>query len=166
MGAWVLPVFGLYFAVQLVLPLRHWLYPGQECWTEQGFRFSWNVMLMEKNGAVDFRVVEPSSGRVFHASPAAYFTPYQVAMMSPQPDMLLEAARIVAADYRARGVVTPAVYVDAFASLNGRPMQRLVDPRVDLAREVDGLANKSWILPLQPQTETFLTAASFSRNFE
>jgi hypothetical protein len=166
MGAWTLPVFGLYFAVQLALPLRHWLYPGQECWTEQGFRFSWNVMLMEKNGAVDFRVVEPSSGRIFHASPAAYFTPYQVAMMAPQPDMLLEAARIVAADYRARGVVMPAVYVDAFASLNGRPMQRLVDPNVDLAREVDGLANKSWILPLQPQTETLLTAASFSRNFE
>jgi hypothetical protein len=164
--AWVLAVLGLYFCVQLLLPLRHWLYPGQECWTEQGFRFSWNVMLMEKNGAVDFRVVEPRSGRVFYVSPAQYFTPYQTAMMSPQPDMVLEAARVVAADYRARGVVEPAVYVDAFASLNGRPMQRLIDPRVDLARELDGLANKPWILPMHPQTETLLGVASFSRTFE
>jgi vitamin K-dependent gamma-carboxylase len=139
-----------FMALQLLLPLRHWLYPGELCWTEQGFRFSWNVMLMEKDAAVDFRVVEPHSGRVFHASPRDYFTPYQIAMMSPQPDMVLEAAQLVARDFRARGVKQPAVYADAFASLNGRPMQRLIDPHVDLAREADGLSNKTWILPMHP----------------
>ena len=143
-----------FVALQLLLPLRHWLYPGDVRWTEQGFRFSWNVMLMEKNGSVDFRVVEPATGRVFHASPAQYFTPFQTAMMAPQPDMLLDAAQIVASDYRARGVERPAVYVDAFAALNGRPMQRLIDPRVDLARETDGLWNKSWILPMTPNQPT------------
>jgi len=68
--------------------------------------------------------------------------------------MLLEAARVIAADYRARGVAEPAVYADAFASLNGRPMQRLLDQRVDLAREVDGLSNKTWILPMKSEPET------------
>ena len=145
---WLQPALVAYFVVQLLLPARHWLYPGQLCWSEQGFRFSWNVMLMEKNGAVDFRVVEPSTGRTFRVSPSDYFTPYQTAMMSTQPDMVLEAARTVAADYRKRGLVEPAVYVDAFASLNGRAMQRLLDPTVDLAREVDGLSNKTWILPM------------------
>jgi vitamin K-dependent gamma-carboxylase len=160
---WAVSVLAAWFAVQLLLPLRHLLYPGQTCWTEQGFRFSWNVMLMEKNASVDFRVVEPSTRRVFQVSPSDYFTPYQTAMMSPQPDMLLEAARVVAADYRARGVVEPAVYADAFASLNGHPMQRLLDPKVDLAREVDGLSNKPWILPMtsQPQTRTASLARSF-----
>lgn len=145
---WLQPALAAYFVLQLLLPARHWLYPGQQCWSEQGFRFSWNVMLMEKNGSVDFRVVEPSTGRTFRVSPSDYFTPYQTAMMSTQPDMVLEAARTVAADYRARGLVRPAVYADAFASLNGRPMQRLLDPTVDLAREVDGLSNKTWILPM------------------
>jgi len=152
-----------FLAIQLLLPLRHWLYPGDMCWTEQGFRFSWNVMLMEKNGAVDFRVVEPETGRVFHASPRDYFTPLQVAMMSPQPDMVLEAAQIIAADYRARGVRQPAVYADAFAALNGRPMQRLIDPEVDLARQTDGLWNKPWILPMtnaQPTEVATLTRGS------
>ena len=161
---WESGVFGVYFVVQLVMPLRHWLYPGQMCWSEQGFRFSWNVMLMEKDGSVDFRVVEPSTGRTFHVSPSDYFTPYQTAMMSPQPDMVLEAAQIVAADFRARGVAEPAVYVDAFASLNGRPLERLVDPRVDLAREADGLSNKTWILPMKTRTDT--QVASLSRSFE
>jgi vitamin K-dependent gamma-carboxylase len=160
---WALATLGIYFALQLAMPLRHWLYPGQVCWSEQGFRFSWNVMLMEKDGSVDFRVVEPSTGRVFHASPRDYFTPYQTAMMSPQPDMVLEAARVVAADFRARGVTEPAVYVDAFASVNGRPAQRLVDPRVDLARESDGLSNKTWILPMTSPPEP---RVAFARTFE
>jgi hypothetical protein len=106
-------------------------------------------MLMEKDGAVDFRVVEPGTGRTFHVSPRDYFTAYQTAMMAPQPDLVLQAAQLVARDYRARGVREPAVYADAFASLNGRPMQRLIDPRVDLARQKDGLAAKTWIVPLQ-----------------
>jgi vitamin K-dependent gamma-carboxylase len=155
-------LLALYFSVQLLVPLRHWLYPGEMRWSEQGFRYSWNVMLMEKNGAVDFRVLEPSTGRQFVVSPRDYFTPYQTAMMAPQPDMVLEAARIIAADFRARGVVEPAVYADAFASLNGRPIQRLLDPRVNLAHEVDGLANKSWILPMTSPPEARVASNTLS----
>ena len=150
---WLRAGLVIYFALQVLIPLRHLAYPGQMCWTEQGFRFSWNVMLMEKDGAVDFRVVERGTGRTFHVSPRAYFTPYQSAMMAPQPDMVLEAARLVAADFRARGVDEPAVFADAFASLNGRPMRRLIDPNIDLSREVDGLANKPWILPMSASQE-------------
>jgi hypothetical protein len=41
------------------------------------------------------------------------------------------------------------VYADAWASLNGRPRQRLIDPSVDLASEPWSLWPKRWILPLQ-----------------
>lgn len=148
---WVWPVLVGYFALQLLLPLRHFLYPGSVCWTEQGYRFSWNVMLMEKNGSVDFRVVEPSTGRTYRASALDYFTRYQAKMMAPQPDMVLQAAHVVAADFRARGVQAPQVYVDAFASLNGRAMQRLIDPHADLAAACDDLSNKPWILPMKTE---------------
>lgn len=163
-GRWALAG---YFALQLLLPLRHLAYPGNMLWTEQGFRFSWNVMLMEKDASVDFRVVEPASGRTFHVSPRAYFTAYQTAMMSPQPDMVLEAAHVVADDFRARGVREPAVYVDAFASLNGRPLQRLIDPHVDLAHTRDGLAPKPWIVPLRaPVHRTPAQLSELAENFE
>jgi hypothetical protein len=65
----------------------------------------------------------------------------------------LQAAQTVAADFRARGVSAPAVYVDAFASQNGRAMQRLIDPRVDLAQQSDDLSNKPWILTMKPSQE-------------
>jgi hypothetical protein len=144
----VLGLLGLYFAFHVVMPLRHLLYPGNVCWTEEGFRFSWNVMLMEKDGAVDVRVTEPSTGRRWEVAPTDYLTRYQAKMMAAQPDMILQFAHIVADDLRSRGVLDPEIRVDAFASLNGRRHAGLVDPAVDLAREIDGLSPKRWILPL------------------
>ncbi len=143
----VLALLGAYFAFHAAMPLRHLLYPGDVLWTEEGFRFAWNVMLMEKTGSVDAHIVEPSTGKRWVVSPSAYFTRYQTKMMSASPDMILQFAHLVAADFRARGVRDPEVRVDAVASLNGRRRARLVDPTVDLAREADGLLPRHWILP-------------------
>ena len=38
----------LFLLIQTLLPLRHILYPGELFWNEEGYRFSWRVMLMEK----------------------------------------------------------------------------------------------------------------------
>jgi hypothetical protein len=142
----VLALLGCYFALHIVMPLRHFAYPGDVCWTEEGFRFSWNVMVMEKDGSVELHITEPSTGRRWEVMPTEYLTRYQAKMMSTQPDMILQLAHIVADDFRSRGVRDPEVRVDAFVSLNGRRRARLIDPEVDLARESDGLAPNRWIL--------------------
>ena len=51
------------FVVQLVLPLRHWLYPGDRLWTEEGFRFAWHVTVAEKTGSTAFYVRDPGTGQ-------------------------------------------------------------------------------------------------------
>jgi hypothetical protein len=155
----VLALLGAYFAVHALMPLRHLLYPGDVLWTEEGFRFSWNVMLMEKNGSLDAHVLEPSTGKRWVVSPSAYLTRYQSKMMAAQPDMILHFAHLVAADFRARGVRDPEVRVDAVASLNGHRRARLIDPNVDLAREPDGLWPKRWILP-RPSGEALRSGAT------
>jgi hypothetical protein len=142
----VVGILAAYFAIQLVLPLRHLAYPGDVCWTEQGFRFAWHVMVMEKDGSVVLHVREPATDRRWDVRPSEYLTRYQTKMMAPQPDMILELAHMVAADFERRGVRDPVVTVDAFVSLNGRRRARLIDPTVDLAREDDGLGAKRWIL--------------------
>lgn len=134
---------GGYFAVQVLVPLRYTLYPGRVLWTEQGFRFAWQVMRMEKTGSVTFRVVSPS-GAVRVVYPRDELTTFQRRQMSTQPDMILSYAHHLA---REAGTGT-AVYADAFASLNGRPTQRLVDPTIDLARQSEGFRPKGWIVPL------------------
>lgn len=137
-------------ALQILLPLRHWLYPGDTAWTEEGFRFAWKVMLVEKLGYVEYRVVDRATGRTVFVDPSRYLTPNQVKMMSMSPDMILELAHHIADDYRKRGADV-AVHADAWVTYNGRPSQRLIDPGVDLARARDSLLPRPWILPLDAE---------------
>lgn len=143
-----LTALAAYFAFQLLFPWRQLLYPGNVCWTEEGFRFSWHVMLMEKTGQVDFRVVDDQSGKRWVVSPKESLTPLQHRMMSTQPDMILSFAHHLADAWTRQGYADVSVYADAWASLNGRPRQRLVNPEVDLSKEREGWARKSWIVPL------------------
>lgn len=136
-------------AVQLALPWRYLLYPGSVLWHEQGFRFSYRVMLVEKAGFVEFRVLDRSSGEhEWTVSPRAELTPLQVKMMSTQPDLIAQYARHLRARLeRERPGSAIEVRADAFVSLNGRPHHRLIDPEVDLAARRPGLAAQPWILP-------------------
>ena len=43
--------------LQILLPFRYLIYEGELFWTEEGYRFSWRVMLMEKSGIATFTVI-------------------------------------------------------------------------------------------------------------
>jgi vitamin K-dependent gamma-carboxylase len=144
-----LALLATYLLVQLGIPLRHALYPGNVNWHEQGFRFAWRVMLVEKAGQVEFRVVTDADDKRFVVYPRETLTPLQYKMMTTQPDMIQEFARHLQQRFVAAGHERVRVYADAWASLNGRPRQRLIDPSVDLANEPWTLWPKPWILPLQ-----------------
>lgn len=142
-------IFALFFLAQLILPLRHWLYPGNVLWTEEGYRFAWNVMLAEKTGHVTFTVVDPASGRNWLVFPSDYLTYQQEKQMSFQPDMILEFAHYLQQQMQMKGIDNAAIYAEAYVSLNGRPSQLLIDPTVNLANQSNSLLPKNWILPLK-----------------
>jgi hypothetical protein len=145
----------LYCAIQLGLPLRFLIYDGNVRWHEQGMRFSWRVMVREKNGSVTFVVRQKGSGRTFHVSPRRYLTRIQEREMSGQPDLIWQLAQHVRADFAQRGFGDVEVRADAWVSLNGRAKARLIDPDVDLTNERDGLEKAPWILeaPQEPPPE-------------
>lgn len=148
--AWLKPALAAaaaYMALQLFLPFRTHLYGGNVRWHEQGMRFSWRVMLREKNGSVTYRVTDPRTGRVNEVPPRKYLDHRQERDFSSQPDLILQLAHRIADDFEAREGVRPTVHVDALVSLNGRRPARLIDPDVDLARTPDSLARAAWILP-------------------
>lgn len=136
----------LYVLLQLIVPLRRLVYPGNVLWTEQGYRFSWHVMLMEKSGSAEFRLVGRAHGTVRLVDPRTVLTRSQTKAMATQPDMLLSFAHELAAREQEHGRDV-AVYADVFVALNGRAPARLLDPHVDLSRERDSFAHKPWILP-------------------
>ena len=41
-------VLGLFVASNVLVPLRHFAYPGEVHWTEEGHRFAWHMKLRDK----------------------------------------------------------------------------------------------------------------------
>lgn len=144
---WALVLGATWCLVQVLVPLRHHLYPNQLLWAEQGMRFAWKVMVREKSGSVTFHVTDPGSGRTWQVTPQSYLTSRQVREMSAQPDLILQMAQRIARDFEARGIAGAEVRAEAWVSLNGRPPALLLDPTIDLARVRDGLGAAAWILP-------------------
>lgn len=140
---------GLWIGLQVVLPLRWAVHPGAVNWHEQGYRFAWRVMLIEKTGQVEFRVCAAGLDPCARVRPGMALTPLQRKMLATQPDMIREYAVRLAARYRAQGHTDVRVFADSWASLNGRPAQRYVDPTVDLARLSPWAGPAAWIVPLR-----------------
>jgi hypothetical protein len=94
----------LHFGLQLLLPFRFLLYPGKLYWTEEGYRFSWRVMLMEKGGTAVFHIKDPCN-RCNRAEidNTKYLTQMQETMMATQPDMILQYAHLLAAELQKPG---------------------------------------------------------------
>lgn len=138
-------IFALVFcAIQFLMPWRHLAYPNDVLWTEEGMRWSWKVMIREKNGDIMYRVRQGS--REFEVSPRRYLTADQEREFSGQPDMILQLAHHIANVHTVQGK-RPEVRVDAWVSWNGRRRARMIDPTVDLAQIEDRIwPPATWIL--------------------
>jgi hypothetical protein len=141
----------VHFALQLVLPFRYALYPDSLFWTEQGYRFSWRVMLMEKAGYVTFYIKDPGTGREGEVAYSDYLSPNQIKMMSTQPDMILQFAHFLAEEYRKQGIKNPEIRAESYVTLNGRGSRLYLDPTVNLVDERESFKHKTWILPYLSQ---------------
>lgn len=142
-------LLAMILVLQVLLPLRCHLHPGDVRWHEQGFRFSWRVMVMEKTGALDYRLVDREDGSQRRVDPADLLMPHQVKQLETQPDLILQFARELAHRERRHGRDV-AVYAESWASLNGRAPAPLVDPTVDLTTIVDTWDRSAWVLPGPP----------------
>jgi len=135
----------LHFAFQLLFPWRYLLYPGNLFWTEEGYRFSWRVMLMEKAGTATFFVKDAKTGREGEVLNGEFLNPHQEKQMAMQPDLILQFAHFLKQHYEKKGVSDPLVRAEVYVTLNARPSQLLIDPTMDLTKLSDGWSHKTWI---------------------
>ena len=136
---------------QIVFPFRYLLYKDELFWTEEGFRFSWRVMLMEKAGYTQFKVYDAKTDRVVHVNNADFLTAFQEKQMSFQPDFILEYAHFLHDFYQKNGMQHPQVKVESYVALNGRLSKKYIDPNINLAKEYESFDHKTWILPFNDE---------------
>ena len=143
------PVVGLLVVlalVQLVLPLRHYAYPGNVRWTEEGYYGAWRVMVTEKAGYAEYRITDPATGHTWLAHPSLVLTDWQAEQADVRPDLIHATAHLLAQHYRDQGRGDVEVRADVWVSMNARPPRRMVDPTVDLASLSRILIPSKWIL--------------------
>ena len=147
----VLSIITVFFMIQLCFPFRYFLYPGELFWNEQGYRFSWRVMLIEKKGITNLKVLNKENGKSFMVMNAEFLSEFQERQMSFQPDFILEYAHHVGEYYKKNGLNEIEIYADSYVTLNGRLSQRFIDPKVNLLEEKRGFKNKTWVLALNDE---------------
>ncbi len=140
-------LFFIHFTLQILIPFRYLFYDGNLYWTEQGYRFSWRVMLMEKAGTAFFYVREKNTGKEIEVSNSDYLTPMQEKMMATQPDMLVNYAHFLKDEFQKKGIVNPEVVSESYVTLNGKASCLMVDKKTDLSKEEDSFKTKKWIIP-------------------
>lgn len=135
-----------FFLFQLLFPWRYLLYEGNLFWTEEGYRFSWRVMLIEKAGTATFYVKDTCTGREGVVNNREFLNDHQEKQMAMQPDMILQFAHFLKKHYEKQGLCNPQVRAEVYVTLNARPSQLLIDPTIDLSQEKDSFAPKKWII--------------------
>ena len=150
---YLIPLIGIYFFIQIVLPLRHWFIKGDVLFTEEGHRLSWRMMLRSKNGNQNFTVVDKKTKDKKIINLNNYLSKKQAGVIGSKPDMIWQFAQHLKKE-AAKNNQDVAVYVRGKVSVNGRPYQRFINDSVDLAStKWNHLKHNSWILPFNSSTE-------------
>jgi hypothetical protein len=151
----LLGLFSVHFAIQVLVPFHHWLYPSESLWTREGYYFSWRMKLrLGKSTNPHFLATDPASGRTWRVDALQYLTRWQWERVATRPELVLPLAHHIAADLRSQGYERIELRYRCRFAMNGRDPQWLIDPEVDLAAQPLSLGPKSWIVPLSEPLPT------------
>lgn len=141
-------MMGLYFSVQIALPLRHLFIKDNVLWTEEGHRLSWRMMLRSRTGTVQFKVVNRNNGQSETIDLGDYLTTKQQQRIGSYPDFLWQFAQYLKKRNMEQGKRVSVFAINSKVSINGKPYRSFIDPKVDLANERwDPFRHHQWILP-------------------
>jgi len=141
----------LHFTIQIVLPLRHYAYPGDVNWNTEGDLWAWRMLLVETRHDTVFTMKSISTGAECRIDPLDYIHDGQWHKLGFRPDMMAQFADRVAESVWDRKHERVTVHVYSAVSVNGDDYAALVSPDTDLV-SVDRAWHNDWVLPRKPPT--------------
>jgi len=143
----LLSVGGIYFIIQLLLPVRHHFIQDDVLWTEEGHRMSWRMMLRSKSGMTSYRVIDKKTGETISINLKDYLTTKQTRLASSKPDAIWQFSQHLKKDFKAKGRDV-SVFVNSKVSVNRKPYKTLIDPNIDMGSvKWQYFKHNDWILP-------------------
>jgi vitamin K-dependent gamma-carboxylase len=133
----------------VIWPFRHLLYEGHTGWTERGHDFAWRMMLRGKTVGLRYYLTDPVTRISQQADIRQFLNQEQQIRFARDPEMILDLAHGLAAEYQRQTGRQTEVRALVLASLNGRKPQLFIDPEVNLAAEPEFAFHRHWIIPLR-----------------
>ncbi len=143
----IVAFMGIWLLLQVAVPLRHFMMPGDVAWNEAGHQFSWRMKLRDKRGSVVFTIVD-SNNRVERVKPDQYLNRKQLYRLACIPELVWQFAQMLDTEYTQRSGADVAVYADTSCSLNTRKPVRLINEQIDLSSISRDHPVQNWIYPL------------------
>lgn len=132
-----------FFIVQLLMPLRHHLIKGDVLFTEEGHRLAWRMMLRERKGTLNIKILDKKTGLTRYHNYASELTPKQVKLLSNSPDIIWQYCQKLKKE--AKNPIS--IFVECEVSINRRPYYKLIDEKTDMATaKFDYFSHNKWVL--------------------
>lgn len=147
-----LSTLGIYFMLQILLPLRHYLYPGNPEWTGEGHRFAWRMKMVNRKASVKFLFRDQENDRRYPVDLKKVLGPGQLKKMNYAPEMVVQFAHYIKKEMQAGGIQKPLIFTEYKVSWNSKPFQLQISDRLNLAETtIPVVGPASWILPYQKE---------------
>ena len=145
---------GIYFLIQLALPLRHHFIKDEVLWSEEGHRLSWRMMLRSRGGTVKFKITNKENGETTLVNLDDYLTKKQKRRIASYPDFIWQFAQRLKKEYSEKDQDISVHALNSKVSVNGKAYRAFIDPKVDLANtEWNYFWHNEWILPSSLEKE-------------
>jgi len=135
---------------QLVLPMRHVFYSGIPEWTGENMRFAWRMKMQTKDVKkleLKFKDIVTQEELVLPIK--QHLTGHQMQHLAEDPNYLVQLAKYFKKASTGRDLTNVVVRADVETSFNGRKVQKMVNPQVDLSVINPRDRNPNWVIPLE-----------------
>lgn len=141
----------IWLTMQVLLPLRHYLYPGDVGWTYEGHRFAWRMKLVDREAVDLLAVIHLKESDRVVVSDLFALLDEDAHTVGTRPDLALQAAHQIAAGaQRHFGQAVDSVRLYNRVMWNFRPSAFMIDPQRNLLDVQDGFLAASWLMRENP----------------
>lgn len=133
-----------FLAIQLLLPIRHHFIIGDVLVTEEGHRLSWRMMLRQKSGYIQFRIVDNDTKQETSYNYSKNLTYKQVNALATKPDFIWQYCQRIKKEYEGKNI---SIFIDCKTSVNQKPYRVLIDPKQDFAQaKWNYFSHNEWVM--------------------
>lgn len=144
-------LFSLYFLVQMILPIRHFTFPGYVDWTGEGQYFAWRMKIQNRKiHEMKFALFDIDKREVHEINPVNFLNLSQYQQMSLHPKMMVQFAEFLKKEAMEKMQIRNCMVKSKVnVTFNGSDPVYVFNPNLDLLEEYK--KNESfndWINPL------------------